>query len=411
MSKLKVGFQTHKLARVALLLQGATLALTLLFSKLVAGNAQMPKADSGLVAHEWGTFTSVSGETGEAVEWLPLNGGSDLPSFVEHFRGTGFKVGLGGKLRMETPVIYFYSSRDTSVNVRVSFLHGLITEWYPRASHLEPSPTTNDASRFERESNGSITWTSVAVQPSAPREFPTESQPSHYYAARAVQAAPVRVAGLLSSQREQFLFYRGVSEAAPPLSAAALAHGRIEATNLADSEISLIIYFERRGSKAGFRQFESLHTSAILEPPVLDSSSPDSLRPILESALVSAGLYPAEARAMLETWHDSWFEEGSRLIYIVPSSFLSKSLPLSITPQPDDLQRVFVGRLELLTPATQSAIETAVAQHDDATLKKYGRFLAPFIEAMLRKDPASANAGRLGRTLTGIYDTYIARNR
>ena len=104
-----------------------------------ASNAQSANLDPGLTAHEWGTFTSIAGETGQAVEWLPLNTPGDLPSFVEHFRGTGFKVGLGGTIRMETPVLYFYSIHDTTVDVSVSFFHGLITEWYPRATHTEPS--------------------------------------------------------------------------------------------------------------------------------------------------------------------------------------------------------------------------------------------------------------------------------
>jgi hypothetical protein len=29
---------------------------------------------SGLTAHEWGTFTSVAGPDGQAVEWSPLTG-------------------------------------------------------------------------------------------------------------------------------------------------------------------------------------------------------------------------------------------------------------------------------------------------------------------------------------------------
>ena len=76
-------------------------------------------------------------------------------------------------------------------------------------------------------------------------------------------------------------------------------------------------------------------------------------------------------------WEDSWFEEGSRLIYLVPASFVEQILPLSIQPQPTQIHRVFVGRMELLTPATQKAIETAVASHDQTILAKYGRFLAP----------------------------------
>jgi hypothetical protein len=50
-----------------------------------------------------------------------------------------FKCGLGGTVRMETPVLYFYSPRETTVSVKVSFAKGTITEWYPHASAVEPA--------------------------------------------------------------------------------------------------------------------------------------------------------------------------------------------------------------------------------------------------------------------------------
>ena len=65
---------------------------------------------SSLTAHEWGTFTSIAGGDGQAVEWSPLTASTDLPAFVEHFRNPRFKLGLRGTVRMETPVLYFYSS-------------------------------------------------------------------------------------------------------------------------------------------------------------------------------------------------------------------------------------------------------------------------------------------------------------
>jgi hypothetical protein len=40
-------------------------------------------ATSGLVVHEWGTFTSVAGRDGAAMEWAPLSGTPDLPCFVD----------------------------------------------------------------------------------------------------------------------------------------------------------------------------------------------------------------------------------------------------------------------------------------------------------------------------------------
>jgi hypothetical protein len=137
--------------------------------------------------------------------------------FVEHFKGTGFKVGLGGTIRMETPVLYFYSTHDATVDVSVSFSHGLITEWYPHASKIEPASSLDDVAPFQRESNGSISWSAVSVQPSAPLEFPREAQSSHYYAARNTAASPLSIATKKGQQHERFLFYRGVGSFTTPL--------------------------------------------------------------------------------------------------------------------------------------------------------------------------------------------------
>lgn len=87
---------------------------------------------------------------------------------------------------------------------------------------------------------------------------------------------------------------------------------------------------------------------------------------------------------MVQTWGDSWFEEGSRLIYIVPARFVNTILPLTISPAPAQTVRVFVGRLELVTPATEKAIATAFESRDAVTLRKYGRFLQPMLEEMFR---------------------------
>ena len=88
---------------------------------------------SDLTVHEWGTFTSVAGKDGSAIEWDTLGCKDDLPGFVNDFGFRGLKWRLGGTVRMETPVIYFYSPRDVVADVRISFPHGLITEWYPQA--------------------------------------------------------------------------------------------------------------------------------------------------------------------------------------------------------------------------------------------------------------------------------------
>src|SRR5712692_5011012 len=71
--------------------------------------AQKQPALPGLIVHEWGTFTSIAGNDGGAIEWLAFSPASELPGFVESAGGVNTKSGLRGTLRMETPVIYFYS--------------------------------------------------------------------------------------------------------------------------------------------------------------------------------------------------------------------------------------------------------------------------------------------------------------
>jgi hypothetical protein len=90
---------------------------------------------------------------------------------------------------------------------------------------------------------------------------------------------------------------------------------------------------------------------------------------------------------MVETWRHSWFEEGTRLIYIVPRGLLNHVLPLSIDPVPTETVRVFVGRLEIVTPTTMQAVKNAIASNDDATLKKYGRFLEPILQTIREREP------------------------
>jgi hypothetical protein len=114
---------------------------------------------------------------------------------------------------------------------------------------------------------------------------------------------------------------------------------------------------------------------------------------------------------MVETWRNSWFEEGSRLFYIVPSEFVNAVLPLSIRPAPAQTTRVFVARLELVTPATERAIERALRTHDGAALSEYGRFLEPILQAMMKKEPNPARVRLLQETLNSYWSAEVAKNQ
>jgi hypothetical protein len=111
----------------------------------------------------------------------------------------------------------------------------------------------------------------------------------------------------------------------------------------------------------------------------------------LETTLVAQGLFPKEAQAMVETWRDSWFEEGSRLIYIVPTQAIEAILPLQVEPAPLQTSRVFVGRIELITPETRRTVEQALAKGDWSTVDRYSRFLDPILQRISTQDPARAS--------------------
>lgn len=394
--------------KLSLLILLALIGCFTVSSGLPARNAE--PVYPGLTVHEWGTFTSIAGQDGQAVQWSPLTGSTDLPSFVEHFRTPEFKLGLRGTVRMETPVLYFYDSREESVSVEVSFVKGLITEWYPRASRVGPSANPADWSLFQGPWHGSIAWDSVTISPSLRAEFPRQPQDSHYYSARRTSATPLRVNTPAGEQHEKFLFYRGVSTFPVPVSAKLAADGKVLLETTAEEEIPNTVLFERRGDKAGYRIGGAVAKDAVLVPPDLNGNLDDLGRDLV-GMLVSQGLYLDEAQAMVETWRNSWFEEGSRLIYILPEKFVNGILPLSIHPAPAQIARVFVGRLELVTPATEKAVEAAFAAHDKAGLEKYGRFLEPILQTMMAKDSNRSHSARYAQYLSVVETGLITQTR
>ncbi len=331
---------------------------------LLAG-AELKIGTTPPVTHEWGTFTSVAREDGTAVEWAPLLGPGDLPCFVTRAKEIRKWVARG-LVRMETPVLYFYAQHATTLTVHVDFPQGLITEWYP-------GPQGNGSA--------SIEWKQVQVSPGKDLEYPTTAGASHYYAARNTDAAPLRIGG----QQEKMIFYRGLGYFEPPLRARYTSDGRLEVRNVGTEPIPFMMAFENQGGRIGFRVAENVTGSVTMDSPQLAQDLP-AIRRTLVTRLTKLGLYPKEARAMVETWADSWFTEGARVFYIVPRATVDSLLPLTIAPAPADIERVFVGRVEVLSPRSKDTIEHALRAGDDKTLTGFGRFLEPFITQIQRAD-------------------------
>jgi hypothetical protein len=361
---------------------------------------------SSLTVHEWGTFTSVAGPDGNAVVWDALNGSTDLPNFVEHLGGVNTKAGLQGTVRMETPVIYFYSPAETTVSVNVSFGQGLITEWYPHADRIKPAPHSLVLPNLleNHRINGNIQWSAVTVSPGLSGVFPHDEINTHYYAARETASSPVVVSTHSGAQQEKFLFYRGVSVAKGEISAQSAGDGTIFVRNMNAEPIPATMLFERRGEKIGYRIEGPLETEELFHGLDLTANM-ESLSHDMQAVLIAQGLYPDEARAMIATWQSSWFQEGARLFYIVPGQFLNSILPLSINPVPSKTVRVFVGRLEVITPATKRAVATALSNHDRSVIAKYERFLGPILDELKHENPE--RSAEIDRELSETYSVQL----
>jgi len=352
-----------------------TFALLLLTPAVAVDRRSAPE---DLVAHEWGTFTSVAGEDGRPVQWAPLSGPADLPCFVDRLSPYSPKSRLSGLVRMETPVIYFYSQRPVTLSVRVQFPQGWITEWFPRASKVAPGSWSAPAVPASYR-NGQIEWQSVDVLPGENPKFPSSKGASHYYAARDTDSAPLRI----DKQWEKLIFYRGIGDFEVPVRPAFTGAGKLKIRNTGSETIPLAILFENRQGKLGYRVTRGIKDEVEMEPPELVGTL-DHLRQELVNDLVEFGLFRREALAMVETWRDSWFEEGMRLFYLVPRSQVDSVLPLTIAPMPASTARVFVGRVEILSSPVRETIQTGLTGGDIQPLMKLGRFLSPFVAQIQR---------------------------
>ena len=103
----------------------AILAAVTAGAMAAASRSGAPTSDqSGLVAHEWGTFSCFSGSNGVLQRFHPAN--TDLPKFV--YRGLDCRKGeYHGLVSLETPVLYFYSDQPATVSVEARFSTGEFT--------------------------------------------------------------------------------------------------------------------------------------------------------------------------------------------------------------------------------------------------------------------------------------------
>ena len=364
------------------------------------------------IAHEWGTFTGLSGSDG-----TPLNGlyieEEHLPTFVHNIGGNfpeiayNFGKGLPSDvalahvtIKMETPVIYFYSQNPFTADVKVQFTHGLIGQWYPDDSTGVSSIYYNsfgpvlDFGNKQSPLSNNIEWSAKVLPLSADPGLVTKTGETNTWTApRATDANLVQY----KSETEKFLFYRGIGNFDVPVNVSFDKQANLVIKNNYTSTIPYFFVYDKEESGAVKVWFSGAITSGAsktVSPASASLSAADFNAKLSEfqAALTSAGLYNKESAAMLNTWQTSYFgKTGLRVFWIVPRKFTDNILPITINPAPDSLNRVLIGRSEILTPQFEKQLWNNY--QSDTTLSIYAgdRFFEAYKDRMayLKANPAA----------------------
>jgi hypothetical protein len=194
---------------------------------------------------------------------------------------------------------------------------------------------------------------------------------------------------------------------AVPLTGRISTDGKILITKNGLDTVPTVILFENQAGRIGYSAGQAVNDSITLNRPSL-SGNLGELADQLENILIAQGLFGKEAHAMVTTWQDSWFEEGARLIYIVPRHLVDSFLPLHVDPAPSQTTRVFVGRIELITPEMKRSVQEAISHDDLGVGRRYGRFLDPILARLLKESPNSTK--EIDRFRGEVYQAMAAES-
>lgn len=362
------------------------------------------------VVHEWGTFLQVQGSDGVALGGMVASE-APLPSFVVERNLHSFQRTLIFS-KMETPVTYFYTDRPLRVQVRVDMPRGVLTHWFPMVRHFT-APTAKPDPKGTYLEWQNVDLIPAQLGPKMPAGTPVPvlwrvkgDDPWEY--ARQTDSAYVKTfspGGDMSFDYEKFLFYRGLGTFSLPLAIASQESGAgatLALHNRGRDPITGVFLIQVEPNTIAFARLSDLSGDGraevtlhdVLSKPVAAQEGVPAIKREMVKSLVASGLFEREAWAMVNTWEKSYFRTpGLRMLYALPRSATNQYIPLTITPKPDNLVRVMVGRTEILTPQIERQIERWVADLDapdartretaSAGLAKLGRIGEPALRRVL----------------------------
>lgn len=394
-------------------------------------NPQQPTSPAAkkFVVHEWGTFTSVIGSNGERLGGLHHEE-ETLPSFIagrDVLKEISYIPGSGGTgncrpskgmpvcddyvapstyqvrpenvtQKMETPVIYFYSDEKVQSKVNVGFPQGVISQYFPAPISFSPA-----IGNLRGLSNGRVTFDVEVTTEKLP--LPQVESGNVYGPAREVASNDVRS----GDQNERFIFYRGLGDFVTALHATSGVGQGLALQNVG-AKISQVILLDVTSTTGAVKTLGSMDYQQMTHVNNKDLANFRSQKvpraefeaqaqKVIVDALVASGLYPDESLAMFNTWKTSYLRShGLRVLYVLSRQETDRLLPINITPQPTELVRTLVGRIEILHAEEEQQMLANLRAGKELVIKE-DRFAEPKLRRLLRLTNVVLEQGEIKRQI------------
>ena len=368
----------------------------LFFSTATWGEPPSVRASDRLIVHEWGTFTSLHDENGNAIGGINADD-EPVPKFVHRIAdflviGPNHMPALAKgaphchphvTMRLETPVVYFHPPRGETlpmnVDLEVAFPSGWLSEYYPAAEVDAPGVKGHMSfGSITADTVGRLRWSNLQVGTDAGSP---ETDSHVWLAPREVKAANVTTP---DGESEWYLFYRGVGKVGSPLRVArdSADQSLIITANFPLTQLEQPIEYTvpamwlveiREDRSCAYRELDGFQVASDDEPRVVATSSDrfeesdfaadnfTKLAADMRAALIDDGLFADEADALLGTWKLSYFQTpGLRLFYLLPRAWTDQMLPMKLS-RDADIVRTMVGRIEIVTPEQRQLLSRVAA--------------------------------------------------
>ena len=323
-----------------------------------------PLGKDDLVVHEWGVFTVFNdvkyANVNRKEEW------GSLPSFF--YRQFPKERLRWAPSAWDKPIVYFYAKQTPMrVAVKVTFAEGAPVVWWPAVA----SPVDDGGFRTARDPKTprpfrSLTWKAWIGDQVPPLDHRRDALvkvedfelPADCWLqqARLPNASRLTVVGNIEGQpkrlfpsmkdrpeTERFLYYDGLVPSPDYLRCEKIDAKSVTLRNRAPFDIARLFVVDRRAKESvgfafvdGSKQPFKAGTSLKIDLRSIDPADwPLAGIKQVRQALLDAGLFDAEADALLKIWDKRLLHaEGITAFHILPGAEYDRMLPIEILPAP-----------------------------------------------------------------------------